>query len=57
MSPAASWASSSRSRNQFAAAGPIVPLTNSAGGRAGAVEIGLAITEDVRLGEIYWSFQ
>ncbi len=59
MSPAARWASSSRSRNQSAAAGPIVPLIDQ-----GAPADGLshrasvaAISEEVRLGETYWSFQ
>jgi hypothetical protein len=46
------------SRNQFAAAGPIVPPTYKAR-RPPAVpsRSSLAITAEVRLGETYWSFQ
>jgi hypothetical protein len=58
MSPAARLAWSSLPRNQLAAAGPMVPLTNSA--RRPWLEPSrwsVSITCDVRLGETYWSFQ
>ena len=58
MSPGASLASSSRSRNDFAAAGPIVPLMKRARRPWPAPpRSALSITENVMLGEIYWSFQ
>ena len=58
MSPAARLAWSSLPRNQFAAAGPIVPLTNSARRpRLEPSRWSVSITWDVRLGETYWSFQ
>jgi len=58
MSPGARLAWSSLSRNSAAAAGPIVPLTKSARRPCAAPSRStLSISEKVRLGETYWSFQ
>ena len=49
--------SSSRSRNQLAAAGPIVPLIDQRRPALAAEVCTWRSATSVRLGETYWSFQ